>query len=50
LLHKKADNRLVAWCAALGWNNVDTALQAAHGLIEVLDERVQTDQPSYEQL
>ncbi len=47
---KKAKNRLVAWSAALGWNNVDTALQAARGLIEVLDERVQNDQPSYELL
>lgn len=47
---KKENNRLVAWCAALGWNNVDAALQAARELIEVLDERVQTAQPSYEQL
>ncbi len=49
--HKKSNNRLVAWCAALGWNNIDQAIQAAEGLVEALHSHVHTDEAyTYEEL
>lgn len=50
LKDKKAHNLLLAWGAALGWNNVDPALQAARTLVDNLDDRVHDDNGGYKEL
>lgn len=50
LRDKKARNLLLAWGAALGWNNVEQALQAARALVDNLDDRVQDENSSYKEL
>ncbi len=50
LRDKKEHNLLLSWGAALGWNNVDPALQAARTLVESLDNRMHDDKSGYMEL
>lgn len=48
---QKRHNKLVAWCAALGWNNIDLVIRAADGLVQALHTHVHAGETStYEEL
>lgn len=51
LRDKKSGNFLLAWGAALGWNNIDPAIRAAEGLVMALNTQVHAGENyTYEEL